>query len=318
MSKYPYKSDIICKNCDGEIFIKRSRDINNIFCGPACVGKFRKKEVLFTSCNFCKKSFRMSNKSKNIFCSIECSNKSKIKEYSRICEYCGKNFIVHNIAEINRGGNRFCSSSCSSRKYYVNESYFDSIDNQNKAYILGFIYADGCLSKKNELIIKLHHKDNDILEKIKKDMDSENNIFDIIQKDRDLQRCFRINSKRIIDSLKDIGLTTNKTFTIEFPDLDKEFIRHFIRGYFDGDGCISKRKNSNSYNIVIFTASEEFKSSLVNIIEQMTKIKLGVSERNNGYAIYFNKKKFINIFYEFLYTDCEMFLDRKRNKFPKN
>ena len=258
----------------------------------------------------------MSNKSKNIFCSIECSNKSKIKEYNRICEYCGKNFIVHNIAEINRGGNRFCSSSCSSRKYYVNESYFDKIDNQNKAYILGFIYADGCLSKKNELIIKLHHKDNDILEKIKEDMDSENNIFDVIQKDRDLQRCFRVNSKKIINSLKNIGLTNNKTFIIEFPDLDKEFIRHFIRGYFDGDGCISKRKNSNSYNILIFTASEKFKSSLVNIIEEMTKIKLGISERNNGYAIYFNKKEFINIFYKFLYTDSEMFLDRKKIKFP--
>ena len=116
--------------------------------------------------------------------------------------------------------------------------------------------------------------------------------------------------------MKNIGLTTNKTFTIEFPSLDREFIRHFIRGYFDGDGCISK--HNNSYNIVIFTASEKFKNSLINIIEQMTEIKLGVSERDNGYAIYFNKKEFINIFYKFLYNDSEMFLDRKKNKFPKD
>ena len=54
MAKYPYISETKCKNCSGEIIIKRSRDKNNIFCGSGCVGKYLKtkpKEYVLSKLN---------------------------------------------------------------------------------------------------------------------------------------------------------------------------------------------------------------------------------------------------------------------------
>lgn len=320
MAKYPYISEKKCKNCSCEIIIKRSRDKNNLFCGSGCVGKYLKtKPKEYVSCNYCKNEFIKSSKSKNLFCSVSCSNKSKVVEYIRFCEKCNKKFIVNNIAEINRGGNRFCSVSCSSRRYNFDENYFDTIDTQNKAYVLGLLYSDGCISKKKtEMIIKLHNKDKIILEEIKEDMKSEHPIKSIIQKNREEQFSFRVSSIKLCKQLISLGVTPNKTLTIKFPELDREYIRHFIRGYFDGDGCISKVKNSNSYIVTIFTASKDFKNSFIEYIEKEIGITTNVYERNNGYAMCFYKKVFILKLYEYFYIDSTMFLDRKKVKFPKS
>lgn len=316
MAKYPYLSEKICKNCGGNILIKRSRDINKEFCGTGCVGKYlHMKEKQFTNCKYCGKEFIKTSKTKNLFCSKNCSNKSKIVEYKRVCERCGKEFISHNIAEINRGGNRFCSVKCSTRKYNFNENYFNEIDTGNKAYILGFLYADGCISKKKtEMIIKLQNKDKVLLESIKLEMESEHPVKDLTLKNR-YQACFRISSMYMCEKLISHGVAPCKTFTIKFPELKKDLINHFIRGYFDGDGCIYKIKNRNSYAITIFTASKDFMESFKEIM-LLNGIIISVYERDNGYAIFFSKKELVDKFYDFIYKDAGIYLERKKNKFP--
>lgn len=67
MSKYPYISDNKCKNCNGDILIKRSRDKSNIFCSTKCVGKYcntKEKEIVY--CKLCNKGFVKTSKTKNI------------------------------------------------------------------------------------------------------------------------------------------------------------------------------------------------------------------------------------------------------------
>lgn len=314
MSKYPYISNAKCKNCGGDIIIKRSRDKNNEFCGTSCVGKFyRTKNKEYVNCLFCGKEFVKTCRTKNMFCSTQCHSKSKIKEHKRTCEKCGIEFISHNIANINRGKDRFCSQSCAARKYNVNENYFEKINNQNKAYILGFIYADGCLSKKKyELIIKLNIKDLVILENIKKELKSEHPIK-IINVNRLNNQCsLRISSKKLCNSLMKIGLTPAKTFTIKFPELNNNFIRHFIRGYFDGDGCLlNPRKKYNTFNI--FTASEEFKNKLIEILET-NSIKSNVYCINNGFSINITNFKNTLLFYNYIYKNSKLYLKRKKDK----
>jgi hypothetical protein len=316
MAKYPYISEKSCKNCNGPILVKRNRDVKNEFCGSACVGKFlHTKEKELTNCNFCKKEFTKTSRTKNLFCSKQCANSSRIVEHKRTCERCGKNFVCHNIADINRGKAKFCSVSCSTRKYSFDENYFNNIDTPNKAYILGFLYSDGCVSKKEtEMIIKLHNKDKNILEKIKVEMKSEHPIKSIIQPNRDEQVRFSISSIDLCKKLISHGVVPAKTFIIEFPNLKNELVRHFIRGYFDGDGCISKIKNKNSYRITIFTASKNFMLSLTNVMTQ-NNINTSVYNRNNGFAICFGKQESIDNFYNFIYTDAEIYLERKKNKF---
>lgn len=318
MSIYPYISNKKCKNCTGDISIKRSRDKNNEFCGTACVGRYRLKKKEITNCNFCNLEFTKSNKTKNLFCSKNCANKSRRVDHKRVCKRCGVEFTTHNMANINRGKNIYCSMSCSSRKYEVNEKYFENIDNQNKAYILGFIYADGCISKtKYELIIKLHNKDNGTLEKIKTELVS-NHPIKLLTNYKNHQCRLGISSKKLCSDLIKIGLTPSKTFTIIFPKLEGDLIRHFIRGYFDGDGCLSnggRNKNLNYFNI--FTASEEFKIRIVEILSE-NNIKTNTYERNNGYSINITSKENSKLFYDYLYGDAVLFMERKKNKWVKS
>lgn len=315
MSIYPYISDSKCKNCQGKITIKRSRDKNNEFCSTSCVGKFRKKSDEFTSCKFCGKEFKKTNKSKNIFCSKICSNKNKKVCYERTCKRCGKEFTSNNIANIKRGKDIYCSISCSSRKYKIDENFFNRIDNQVKAYVLGFIYSDGCLSKNgSEIIIKLHHKDFDILQRIKKEMASDHPINEL-NSYKNRQVSFRFSSKLIYQDLIKLGLKPAKTFIIEFPQIENNLIRHFIRGYFDGDGCLSKigkNKKLNLYNI--FTASGKFKDSLCEILN-FENIEYKVYERDSGFSINIGKKESTQRFHEYIYTNSEIHMNRKYEKY---
>lgn len=317
MSIYPYISNFKCKNCNGGILIKRSRDKSNEFCSTSCVGKFRKKEKEKTKCKFCNTEFIRSSKTKNIFCSKSCANKSRKVEYIRICKWCGGEFKSNNIANIKRGRDVYCSTSCSTRKYNIDENYFDAIDTQNKAYILGFIYADGCLSKnKSEIIIKLHHKDEDILNIIKSELKSEHPIKRITSY-KNHQSVFSFSSKKLYNGLSKIGLTPSKTFTINFPKLNDELIRHFIRGYFDGDGCLykgGKNKKLNFFNI--FTASFDFKEGICDYLSR-NKIEYKIYHRDSGYSININKKESSDIFYNLIYSDAEIYMERKKINYEK-
>jgi DNA-binding transcriptional regulator WhiA len=317
MSKYPYISDNKCKNCNGDILIKRSRDKSNIFCSTKCVGKYcNTKEKEIVNCKLCNKGFVKTSKTKNIYCSIDCSNKSKKKIYNRYCKRCNKEFTCNNKAEIERGGSLYCSVSCSNRIYNFDHNYFTKIDTPNKAYILGFLYADGCINKKQtEMIIKIHNSDIEILNIIKKEMKSEHPIKIIKQKDREDQVRFGISSIKLCKDLSMFGLFPSKTFNIEFPKIIDNLNRHFIRGYFDGDGSISKIKNRNSYTVTIFTASEMFMKSLRQILYD-NKIETNLYKRNNGYAIQFSRRELVDRFFHFIYQDADIFLKRKKYKFP--
>ena len=125
------------------------------------------------------------------------------------------------------------------RKTY-NENYFDVIDSEDKAYFLGLIYADGCVvNNQNEyrykVCLKLHNKDKHILDDLIKYVEGEMCIWYHGQRDM----CeVSFSGKKIVKDLEDKGVFPNKTFTIKYPVIDEKLERHFLRGYFDGDGCI--------------------------------------------------------------------------------
>lgn len=130
-----------------------------------------------------------------------------------------------------------------------NRNYFKCIDSPEKAYILGFFYADGYNSGTQVEFDQLD-QDSDILEAIRKelDCDEETKISQYVQatngkiKDR-----LVFSSVDMCKDLNKLGAPKNKSLTLTFPTSDivpKEYLNHFIRGYFDGDGCVwnGKRK----------------------------------------------------------------------------
>ncbi|MEA3319375.1 MAG: hypothetical protein U9Q88_05035 [Bacillota bacterium] len=102
------------------------------------------------------------------------------------------------------------------------------------AYILGFFLADGAITDITQNV-SIAQKESEILEQIRDEMESNHPIG----KNKYGINILNINSKIIKDDLMNIhGLTPNKSKTVKFPYVPEEYMHHFIRGYFDGDGSI--------------------------------------------------------------------------------
>lgn len=139
------------------------------------------------------------------------------------------------------------------RKHKFNQRYFKNIDTEEKAYWLGFIYADGCVSQINNydkvpgrLSINISLKDKEILERFVFDINSNYPIVEYIPHETtysDHPMC-RVSfaSVKLCSDLFSHGVIPAKTDKLLFPyhSMDKSLYRHFIRGYFDGDGSVSR------------------------------------------------------------------------------
>ena len=135
-------------------------------------------------------------------------------------------------------------------KYNIRHDYFEIIDSEEKAYILGFLYADGHNQvDKHKVCLELQERDVEILHKIGDliyiDKDYKLGSFKGCERIIEGKYCmsgpskrFYIYSKKICEDLVKLGCGQNKTLKCSFPEIPDHLIRHFIRGYFDGDGSI--------------------------------------------------------------------------------
>lgn len=126
-----------------------------------------------------------------------------------------------------------------SSRYTCNHSFFDAIDTEEKAYILGFIAADGCINdgyESPELTIVLKGSDAPHLFRIAETMGMTRPVRTYNQKGYEIAR-LALRSEQIISSLATHGVVPRKTFSFGWPSLDYPMYRHFLRGFIDGDGC---------------------------------------------------------------------------------
>ena len=209
-----------------------------------------------------------------------------------------------------------------SKIYDVDETYFEEINNEEKSYWLGFLYADGYV-RHGELRLKLKRGDKKHIELFRDCLGSNHKIIDEIGKVVVSGRTYTseysslsiYNTKLVKDLIKH-GCTNKKTFTITFPELREDLIRHFIRGYFDGDGSIyqNKTKNLKSFNVV--SASLTFINSIINVFEKLD-ITICISDVENLYRIYVSNYDGINKIYDYMYNKKCYCLNRKRIIFEK-
>lgn len=197
------------------------------------------------------------------------------------------------------------------QKKKINERIFQNIDNEEKAYWLGFLYADGSISKGNRNDIELSLCLNDIhhLEKFKAFIGFGGKLI------IDDFRCrISFKNKNMKKDLMNKGCVPQKSLTIKFPSYDivpKELIRHFIRGYFDGDGSISCTDKTHSLCVLGTLDMMEhicYESGIPR------KIYISKSPNISTYRILLDDKRDSLIFLHYLYDDCEIYLDRKYNK----
>ena len=214
-------------------------------------------------------------------------------------------------------------SSLAHRKYNLDESFFKKINNEEKAYWLGFLAGDGAITDENRLRLRLAVKDKKHLQRFKKIIKW--NGRDYFPKHQDaLEVNFR--SLKIIKDLAKYFITPRKTYGIKFPDIPKSLERHFVRGVFDADGCINKAirvTQGKSGQIYICYGGElciEGNKEFISAI-QSRLMKLGLPLNSINYlGKNINRVRYGGInqlrkIYKYLYENATIFLERKKKLF---
>ena len=199
-----------------------------------------------------------------------------------------------------------------------NGSVFNIIDTEEKAYWLGFLFADGCVTDKGLLELNLQAQDVGHLHKLSRFLECTNPIIYCPKKSSDKiydLYGLHIYNKQLCDRLQELGCVPRKSLILKFPDKsifkDSSLIRHFIRGYFDGDGCICLTQWSAS-----LLGTYEFLTDVQNIVKEFKDKTISKKHNNNSntYQIGVTRKKAYS-FLEWLYKDSTIFLQRKHQKY---
>jgi hypothetical protein len=210
----------------------------------------------------------------------------------------------------------------------LNRNFFKKWS-QDMAYVLGFFVADGSMikSKRYAHYIEFHSIDREIIEKIKFSMDSDHKISHRKPTKITYSDAYRLQlgSKEMFEDLLKLGMTQNKSLTLNFPSVPDKFLSNFIRGYFDGDGCISfgkykckDRKNPRWMITVRFTSgSKKFLIALHNKLGNICKGGF-ITKKNRGHELIYSFKDSLAL-YKFMYNNVPalIYMERKYKKFNK-
>ena len=198
----------------------------------------------------------------------------------------------------------------------VNHNFFKRFTS-NMAYVFGYWFADGHIDRirNNTYSFVITSKDKGHLDLIRNLMKSEHNIYD----KGDGSFKFVIGSKTIWYDIQKLGGTLAKSLTAKFPQIPEEFIKDFIRGYFDGDGSLSLSKTN--YPSISFLGTEDFllklQSYLPHQIIPYQKYKNDMNRSNKTFEMRFFGKNAKDIL-DFMYNKSLIFLNRKYKKYQQS
>jgi len=152
------------------------------------------------------------------------------------------------------------------RKHKINHDFFN-VWSSDMAYILGFWWADGWIDKNgsgHKFCISQAKNNSYILNRILKKMDSD---YPVIE--RKWGVCyFAIQSRPIVENIESLGGKENKSLDVKFPNVPSQYLHDFVRGYFDGDGCICeskdrRREGKTNFSISFTSGSKELLDGLL-------------------------------------------------------
>lgn len=209
-------------------------------------------------------------------------------------------------------------------KLKVDSNYFKVIDNEHKAYWLGFLTADGYLCpQKNRLDLRLAEVDKKHIELFKEDIKSEHKISPSqseLYGKKFISYGITIQDKEISNDLVKLGFTSDKSHdaNIPFNKIPKDLLRHYIRGLMDGDGSVMKINKGRGVGAVICTTVS---CQLIDDITRCIKdeininVKYRISKVKNPIDICIYKQEEADKFFDWIYKDSTIYLDRKYEKY---
>lgn len=206
-------------------------------------------------------------------------------------------------------------------KYAVNERVFDTWTAE-MAYVLGFIVADGCITKKG--LLKFTSTDPELLYKIRNVMESQHPIHEYWAK-LSTQPIYDllIRRKYFVSSLARHGIHPRKTKSVHWPDSPGSMFPHIVRGYFDGDGyvnCAINRAYSDRL-LVSFTSASPFLLPEFHAALSRAGVQGGSLRESSRYPGNFRLQLSTHAglsLYHLMYSQVDdLYLDRKRRPFER-
>ena len=216
----------------------------------------------------------------------------------------------------------------------INHDYFENIDSEHKAYWLGFIYADGSITKKvyekgsytYRLRMELMFEDKYILEQMALDLESDlkpkeyyndASHFEGYNKPKHTAYIM-FSSKKMGEDLVKLGVVPNKTLILKsLPSIPDNLMKHFIRGYFDGDGSVYLTKDNTIKTA--FYGTHDFINSIQDFLIKelgLTKKKITDQKEANVSFVGMAKQESEKL-YHYMYDEATIFLNRKYEKYNK-
>lgn len=213
------------------------------------------------------------------------------------------------------------------KRYTLDEKYFANVNTEEKAYWLGYLFADGFIGteKTNNIVFSQKENDREIIDQFAKDIkytgklrtaSPGNQAF----KNSQSQVVINFSSPEMTQDLYRLKLTPNKISREEIPPIKSEFLRHFIRGYFDGDGSITIGKQYYKDHVYLKPAlniagNKTFLEKITNVLP----VKTSLRDSHTPWIKYLTcgSNTSMRILYDYLYKDASRFLKRKHDVFEK-
>lgn len=216
---------------------------------------------------------------------------------------------------------------------YVNidHFYFSDINTPAKAYILGFMVADGWVHPpQNQAGIGLTENDKYILEGIKKEWKTDNKLVRKQRKpiiDKKTNKIYYPkpmyqllqNSPQLVIDLAKYGVVARKTPRTILPIVSKEFQSQVFLGILDGDGCFYLHSNGKD-TCVRFTGSHYLTAQISLYLHLMLKVRYKIPmvsqpEPNVLTSVEWTIEDEVKTIATYLYsTKPPFFLERKYEK----
>lgn len=217
-----------------------------------------------------------------------------------------------------------CKIADKFRKYYVDLSIFNNI-NEIGAYYLGLFYADGSVSNginhSQSFSITLKNSDEHILISLINDLKSNHILYDgkyTINNKTYKNKRLSISNYKLIKILKNLGMDPCNKYKKCIPKLNNKLYSHFVRGFLDGDGYITKhyhksRDRKRKYGSIVVGFAFTYKSygiEFVKLINKFTKINSKLYKMKSIWAVKYSHKKAKTIL-QWIYNNPIRKLDRK-------
>ncbi len=220
------------------------------------------------------------------------------------------------VASVNRivrenGGSLRVATEC--HTIYPATDIFAQL-NERSAYFLGLLYADGNVNGgRNMVSISLVDSERPLLEALSLAVYGSIRLTPIRPKRATHSPASRLTiyNDRIKASLVRLGCGPKKSLTLTFPEIPKDLVRHFVRGYFDGDGGVSVRRN-HAVGVGI-VGTKAFLDHAAGLLAE-AGVVCAVYRHSAIWKLAFASKAAILAFYRYLYTGGTIWSQRKETR----